>query len=125
MDDKLKKINSEMAKIFNDFIISTDKFEIDNQFSNVTERLYFRSLKNFILRLIADSDKIISVSMLKRNGKLKMTPFGKRIYNYIMWIKDNLDIWEITELPYDDILQHNKYELKRKSNDESETKTVK
>jgi hypothetical protein len=98
MDRELKKINSETIMIFNDFMRSimksVDMEELDDYFSR-------KSLRAMILDLITLKNTRIEIEAKKDDyGHYQYSGIEARILENIKWIKRNLDVWDIQELPY-------------------------
>jgi hypothetical protein len=113
MNKELKKINSETIKIFNDFMLSISKLK-NNE--DIEDYLHKKSLNHMILDLICDPNPVISIKMPKdKDGNFeKNRSLSNRLLEKIRWIEQNLDIWDVTELPYNEALQQRIFEFKRK-----------
>jgi hypothetical protein len=99
MDRELKKINSEVIKIFNDFMRSimksVDSEELDDYFSK-------KSLRSMILELITLDNTRIEVDTVKDDyGHYQYSGIEMRVLDNLKWRKRNLDVWDIKELPYE------------------------
>jgi hypothetical protein len=116
MKKELKKINSSVIKIFNDFMISiidsADVDELEDYFNKL-------ALRNMILDLITMQRSKISFSADKdKNGHYRMGILAQKIHENIKWIKRNLDVWDIKELPYQD--NERTFEFTRIDNNEKQ-----
>jgi hypothetical protein len=113
MDREIKKINSEVIKIFNDFMRSimksVDIEELDNYFSK-------KSLRGMILDLITLDKTRIEIETIKDDyGHYQYSGIGMRVLENIKWIKRNLDVWDIQELPHENkkrVFEFTRKELK-------------
>jgi hypothetical protein len=114
MKAELKNINSEVVKLFSDFMIAIMEFTDLEDYRNK------KALRSFILDLIAAGKfEIIAFSQLKENGEWRSSPLSTRILNNIEWVKSNLDVWDVRELeaeqmPYDDTLYDRRFMFDRK-----------
>jgi hypothetical protein len=93
--NETKRINSEVVKIFNDFMRSLPRFEDSLRASQ-------RNLARYhILNLIAEEQDTISFYQYENeDGDLDfLTRIDKRFYDTIEYIRDNLDVWDIEDLP--------------------------
>jgi hypothetical protein len=109
MDKELKRINSEVIKIFNDFISS-----ITINVDDVDEYFAKESLRCMILDLITGFDKQVIVKLRRNdNNEYELSGIQKRIYDNIIWIRDNLDVWNVVELPEDTENHIRIFEFKR------------
>ena len=122
INEDFKKINSDVIKIFSD-LMNNLKFDEEwlneNQDEDEYEIDYWfleKRLKGVLLDLIIDNDKIIKVKTRKlQNGDYFTFGHSKFELFIIDWIKENLDVWEINELEYDEKLMYRRFEFKRKN----------
>jgi len=119
--EELKRINSTVITIFNDFMNSIKFDEVDyyeKQDEDEYDIDYFffeKRIRLFILDLITEENPIRMVkSRIMKNGEYFTFGNSKQTLLIIDWIKNNLDVWEIIELDYDETKQNRIFEFKRK-----------
>ena len=121
MNDELKNINSDVVKVFCDLMnnLKFDEERINNsQDEDEYEIDYWfleNRLKRTLINLIIKPNQILTVRARKlENGDYFTFGHSKFELYIVEWIKDNLDVWDIEELEYDDKYHQRRFIFKRK-----------
>jgi len=95
MNEELKKINSDVVRIFKEFMNS---LPVNTESPHSYNRV---GLRRLILDLIAENETTVRFDQKKDdNGNWFFTShLQRRISENVEWIRDNLDVWEVIELP--------------------------
>lgn len=101
MNEELKKLNSDVLKSFLDFMNSL------YETTDIEEQPYKRYLAKMIICLLASGGReTITVYARRKNDEWQEKECSNIVLKSIDWIKSNLDVWEVTELPEEKFTEH-------------------
>jgi hypothetical protein len=108
MNEELLRKSAEVINIYTDFM---DSFVVDD-IADYKKKI---DIKRFIVNLIIDKNGEIFIKKRKdKNGNYQFTGLSRRIYDSLIWIKENMDIWDIEEQPFETEHECIKMIVKRK-----------
>jgi hypothetical protein len=107
----LRHIDSDTVKIFNHLLRLISEVRIPNEFPG----LFLTTTTRILSMLITDETDTIELSC-RRGDKDEwcLNIVSKSVYKSIQWISDNLDVWDIEELPYNEVDKKRVFKFKRR-----------